>query len=134
MLRPHLLLADTPEALRLLVPIFSDQFELTCVSTLDSARAIFGNRLNLIVAGAHFDDCKLFDLLVARNNSPAAAIPFLCIRVLDGELDDTLYRSVVIATETLKASSFIDYSKWVRLHGRQNASERLLECALKLLG
>ena len=129
-----ILIADVPAAAVVLAGALGKQFTLQCRHTLPGAVASFADDIDLIICGAHFDDCKLFEMLEARNKATHARhIPFLCVRVLDGELDDTLYRSVVIATRTYQAADFIDYSRWVRLYGREGAAQHLCQLAAQLI-
>jgi hypothetical protein len=77
----------------------------------------------------------MFDLLrYAKADPGTRRIPFLCIRVIEGGLDDTLYQSVDIATKALGAAGFIDLLRWETKFGAEEAHQRLRNLVDELAG
>jgi hypothetical protein len=75
----------------------------------------------------------MFDLLRLSKANPATrAIPFICLRVVEGELDQTLYQSVDIASTALGAARFVDLFRLKRMCGKEEANKKLRDLVEKL--
>lgn len=95
-------------------------FELIPCTTLDTARtALRKQAIDLIIAGIHFDESRMFDLLRYVQADPATnAIPVLCVKVLDDQIASTFLQAAAIASQALGAHDFVDFSVTVRgTHG-----------------
>jgi CheY-like chemotaxis protein len=122
----RILLATTPASAAMLAEILGATHELILTTTLDHAHALLGNGIDVIACDSHFDDCRMFDLLrLAKSNPATRPIPFLCLRLVEGALDQTLYQSVSIASTALGAAGFIDMFDTIRKSGQRKAHEKL---------
>lgn len=107
--RKRILIATTSASAPLLAAILDDQYQLTFSQSIEHASSQMDEDLALIACDTHFDDCRMFDLLrISKSNPASRTIPFLCLRVVEGALDRTLYQSVDIASSALGAAAFID--------------------------
>lgn len=104
-------------------------FELVLCHTLEEARqALFGGGIDLIIAGIHFDESRMFNLLRYAQADPVTnGIPFLCLKILDDQIAPTFMQSVEIASRALGARDFIDFSEWRARLGDGEAFSRLRE-------
>jgi hypothetical protein len=122
----RILLAVTREHIPTLSKVLEQDFELIFCSSLDQASAMLDESINLITCDTHFDDCRMFDLLRLSKADPVTRkIPFLCLRVVEGELDQTLYQSVDIASTALGAARFVDLFHLKRQCGEEDAHTKL---------
>jgi hypothetical protein len=97
------------------------------------AARLLDHRFDVIVCGTHFDESKMFDLLrLAKSLPEVRATPFLCVRVLDGELDLSAFQGISIATRALGAAGFVDLNRWRREHGFDLAREKLRDLVFSL--
>lgn len=134
-IQPPVVVADTPEAFDRLQQSVTAPFRFVAAPTYASARQLIQPDTALVVCGCHFDDGHMYDLLRFMKARPELKdIPFLAIRILEGELDDTIYESVKIATRALGANGFIDLFRLQRQHGEAEANHRLTQRILALAG
>jgi hypothetical protein len=128
--KPHtpkrILIAVTPLSAPLISDILGADFELIFTDSIDHTRPLLDETIDLIACDTHFDDCRMFDLLRLVKAEPSTRpIPFLCLRVVEGALDQTLYQSVDIASSALGAAAFIDLFDLKRRSGDEQAHRRL---------
>ncbi|MDB5771462.1 MAG: hypothetical protein JWM42_1836 [Burkholderia sp.] len=101
-------------------------FELIMSDSVEHALSQLEQGIDLIACDTHFDDCRMFDLLRLSKANPATrSVPFLCLRVVEGALDQTLYQSVDIASNALGAAAFIDLFDLKQKCGEAQAHQRL---------
>lgn len=125
---PRILVADTPESVEVFRHTLTSSFDLAPASTFDAARAALEPRPALVVCGCHFDEDRMYDLLRLIKAAPALGnLPFLAVRCLEGELEDTLYESVKIAVRALGGNAFVDLPRWQRRWGEAEAAHRLTQ-------
>jgi hypothetical protein len=118
-----------------LAGILKARHELVFTTSLDQAQPLLNARIDLIACESHFDDCRMFDLLrLAKSNPLTRPIPFLCLRVVEGALDQTLYQSVSIASSALGGAGFFDLFHTIRKCGESRAHEKLNDLADQLAG
>lgn len=122
----HILIATAPTSTPLLASILERKYEFTFSESVEHARSYMGSGLALIACDTHFDDCRMFDLLrISKANPDTRPIPFLCLRVVEGALDKTLYQSVDIASSALGAAAFIDLFELKQKLGDEQAHLKL---------
>ena len=120
--------ADTDDAVDQLRRTLQGAWPLAPARTLEKARQAITADTPLILCGCHFDEGRMYDLLRwVRSQPQLQHIPFLTIRVLEGELDDTMYESVKIATGALGGDGFVDLMRWERMFGAAEAARRFAE-------
>jgi hypothetical protein len=127
---PHtpkrILIVLTPLSAPLLADILGADFELIFSNSIDHSQSLLEESVDLAACDTHFDDCRMFDLLRLVKAGPRTRpIPFLCLRVVEGALDQTLYQSVDIASSALGAAVFIDLFDLKRRSGEEQAQRRL---------
>jgi hypothetical protein len=124
--KKRILLAERPGAIDTASHALGSDFDLVLSTSLDHARQLLETPFDLIACGSHFDDCRMFDLLryckALPNTKP---IPFLCLRVTGGALDDTAYQGVDIASRAFGAIGFVDLFRWREMFGHDRAHEEL---------
>lgn len=122
----RILIAATPTSTSLLSNVLEGDFELIFSDSIEHARSQLDEGIDLIACDTHFDDCRMFDLLrLSKANPGTRPIPFLCLRVVEGALDQTLYQSVDIASSALGAAGFIDLFDLKQKCGDEQAHKRL---------
>jgi CheY-like chemotaxis protein len=122
----RILIAAAPASAQVLSSILESDFELIFTDSIEHAGSHLGAGIDLIACDTHFDDCRMFDLLRLSKANPATRpIPFVCLRVVEGALDQTLYQSVDIASSALGAAAFIDLFELKRKSGDEQAHKRL---------
>jgi hypothetical protein len=121
-----MLIAATHASAELLSNILEGDFEFIFTESVEQARGHLDDGIALIACDTHFDDCRMFDLLrLSKANPDTRAVPFLCLRVVEGALDQTLYQSVDIASTALGAAAFIDLFDLKQKSGEEQAYKRL---------
>ena len=131
--KPDVLVAEVPGVIPLVQEAWQDNFSLTFCTSTAEAEGLLEKRFDVIVCGTHFAESKMFDLLrMAKSKPNAQGVPFLCIRVLDGELDGTAFQSISIATCALGAAGFVDLNRWRREYGFDQAREKLRQLVLSM--
>jgi CheY-like chemotaxis protein len=122
-----LLVADLPEAALVLRQSLTAPFTVREAATLDDAKQLLAQEVpSLVVCGCHFDDGRMYDLLRhLKATARLSKVPYLAVRCLEGELDDSLYESVKIAVRALGGSGFVDLRRWQGRYGVAEANHRL---------
>jgi hypothetical protein len=124
--RLNVLVAEVPGVIPLVQEAWHDHFILTFCTSIVEAESLLERSFDVIVCGTHFAESKMFDLLrLAKAKSAAQNVPFLCVRVLDGELDSTAFQGISIAACALGAAGFVDLNRWRREYGIDHAREKL---------
>jgi CheY-like chemotaxis protein len=122
----RILVAATPQSTPLLTKILAADFELIFTDSVDHTQSLLDETVDVIACDTHFDDCRMFDLLrLAKADPRTRSIPFVCLRVVGGALDQTLYQSVDIASSALGAAAFIDLFELKRKSGDAQAHGKL---------
>lgn len=122
----RILIAATPTSAKLIANILETGFEFIFSESIEHAQTHLDEDIVLIVCDTHFDDCRMFDLLrISKANPDTRTIPFLCLRVVEGALDHTLYQSVDIASSALGAAGFIDLFDLKQKAGDEQAHKKL---------
>ncbi|QJW84278.1 hypothetical protein HK414_11985 [Ramlibacter terrae] len=125
--------ADDLAALEALRRALMAPFDLQPATTVQDAQRKLDETPDVVVCGCHFDDGGMYDLLRFMKATPRlAGIPFVAVRCLEGELDDTLYESVKIAVRALGGDAFVDLLRWQRKYGEAEAAHRLTDLVTRL--
>lgn len=123
-----IVLATQGEAVKVLQGSLAG-LSLATATTFEQARRLLDAHTPLVLCDCHFDDGRMYDLLRWMKASPSlATVPFLAVRLRQGELDDAMYESVKIATRALGADGFVDLHRWQLRHGKAEAAQRLVRC------
>ena len=123
---PPIVVADEDAAMRLLRQHLPAGFHLAQASTLDGAKALVQAETPLVLCGCHFDDGRMYDLLRwMRASPPLKHVPFLALRLHEGQLDDAMYESLKIAVDAVGGDGFVDLYRWQLRYGHKAAGERL---------
>jgi CheY-like chemotaxis protein len=129
----RILIAVTPSSTPLLSQILGSTFELIFSTSLHHAQAQLNEGVDLVACDIHFDDCRMFDLLRLSKANPATRqIPFLCLKVVEGVLDQALYQSVDIASSALGAAGFVDLFQLKQDGGDEQAHKNLIRIIRQL--
>lgn len=131
----RVVVADTPSSTALIRHTLPPSLDLVCVSDMKSAReALQQQAPDLVICGCHFEEGRMYDLLRLMKAAPELEqVPFVAIRCVAGELEDTLYESVKIAVRALGGNVFVDYLRWQRKYGEAEAGHRLTRLVQQLL-
>lgn len=130
----QVLVADDPASFAAFRDALTTPFALLPVGTLAQAMQALQPPPALVVCGCHFAEGGMYDLLRHMKAAPAlAGVPFMAIRCLEGELDDTLYESVKIAVRALGGNAFVDLLRWQRKYGAAEANHRLTQLVTRLV-
>lgn len=133
--KPKLLIAEVPHVIPVVEDAWGGYFDLTYCTTLYEALRLLREPFDVIVCGTHFADSHMFDLLRHAKATPQSRdTPFLCIRVLDGELDASAFQSISMATKALAAAGFVDLNRWRREFGFEEARAKLRQLVFDLAG
>jgi len=123
---PRVLVADNVEAIAAFRRALTSPFEVVPATRLAEAQAALLDPPSVVVCGCHFDEGHMYDLLRhMKATRHLKGIPFVAVRVMEGELDDPLYESVKIAVRALGGNAFVDLLRWQRKHGLAEANHRL---------
>lgn len=129
----NILVAEVPGVIPLVQEAWSDHFQLTFCCSMQEAERLLAMHFDVIVCGTHFAESKMFDLLRHAKASPASCeTPILCVRVLDGELDNSAFQGISLAAAALGAAAFVDLNRWRREYGFDVARERLRDLVSSL--
>ena len=121
-----IVVADNPDGLREFRRALSTTLAMVPVSTMEEAKRALTKAPMLVVCGCHFDEGRMYDLLRHLKATPHLEnVPFMAMRCVEGELDDTLYESVKIAVRALGGNAFVDLLRWQGKYGEAEASHRL---------
>jgi hypothetical protein len=107
----EILVADSPEGQKRVREALQDRYQLDFVSTLAEAKRHLcletHKGLDMIIAGVHFDDSRMFDLLeFVRSVDHFDSLPFLAIQVKPAIGDDM--ESIKRTTQLLGASGYLE--------------------------
>jgi CheY-like chemotaxis protein len=128
------LAADRPEGIDTLQNILKTGVDLLSATTLEAAVQGLQQPVDLIVCGVHFDDSRMFDLLIhVRADRRTRDTPFLIFRDLESELDTVFFKSMEIASKALGAAGFIDLHTLKRKHGVADADRQFRELIFTLM-
>ncbi|MEC4723757.1 hypothetical protein RY831_32045 [Noviherbaspirillum sp. CPCC 100848] len=131
--KPNVLVAEVPEVVPIVQEAWGECFALTFCTSMQEATNRLNDGFDVIVCGTHFAESKMFDLLrLAKSLPEVQTVPFLCVRVLDGELDNTAFQGISIACCALGAAGFIDLNRWRRELGFIQAREKLRDLVFML--
>lgn len=129
----HVLVADVPEGLAVFREALGRRAEFTHAATVAQALDGAQRGTHLIACGAHFDDCRMFELVEqVKSAEDTRAIPVLCFRAIEGSLPPALLRATRSAALAVGAAEFIDVFDIAARHGRDHALRLLAEHALVL--
>lgn len=125
----RILVAENPEAIPIMEEVLGDRFKVEFCTTLGDAESRLDQKIGLIVCGMHFHDGHMYDLLkLAKSLPQIAPIPFLCVRLLRGELRDEAIEAVQATVRRLGGDGFVDYFRWSRFLGDEYAKAKLRIC------
>jgi len=128
-----LLIADDLAAIDAFRLALVAPFSLLPCTTVQQAHRALEEAPDVVVCGCHFDEGGMYDLLRFMKAAPRLAhVPFVAVRCLEGELDDTLYEGVRIAVRALGGDAFVDLLRWQRQDGAAQAAHRLTELLARL--
>ncbi|MEC4723826.1 hypothetical protein RY831_32430 [Noviherbaspirillum sp. CPCC 100848] len=131
--KPNVLVAEVPGVIPIVQEAWGECFALNFCTSMHEATKRLDDGADVIVCGTHFDESSMFDLLrLAKSLPRVRAVPFLCVRVLDGELDNTAFQGISIACCALGAAGFVDLNRWRREHGFVQAREMLRDLVFTL--
>jgi hypothetical protein len=110
----RILIAIRPDDTGMMTDALGAEFDPVVCFSLADACARLDPGIDLIACGLHFDDGKMFEFLKYVKADPATRpIPFFCVKGAGGPLSRAIYQSIVISTETLGASGFVDLSELI---------------------
>ena len=123
-----ILIADTREGDRRISQILAGH-ELMFVRTLaDARRMLQHEQFALVLAGVHFDDSRMFDLLRGLRGS---APPVVCMRSHEFASPAITIEGLEIAAKALGCSLFLDLTWYADDPAGNGAVRQLLEALLK---
>lgn len=126
MTKPRVLAACPLAGTRTLKGILVDHVELVFVNTLAGARDVLLANVDIaaVICSVHFDESRMYSLLeYAHRTFPD--LPFICVRVLGGEISRMSGDAIALASETLGARAYVDFAASLANDGRE-AAEHLL--------
>jgi CheY-like chemotaxis protein len=130
----RLLVAVKPRSHDTMSRALTPGYSFTLCSSLVTAQWLLNQDFDLIVCGMNFDDSRMFDLLRYVRNHPATrSTPFLCLKLAEGMLQTSVFKSVEKAARLLGADDFIDFARWRREFGDEQAYERLRDLMNRFL-
>jgi hypothetical protein len=116
-MKVRLLTATAQPGYPVLRQLFEQEADLVFVFTLEEAmRELAAGGYDLIVCTIHFDESRMFDL-ERQARALAPSVPFVCCRLLDSILRESMLESMRFAVSTL-GGDFIDRQE---LHRRLGA-------------
>jgi len=106
----HTILVAAPEESRQRVHKTLDgHFRLIIVTSMTEACHALSDDVDAILCSVSFDDQRMFELLrFAKDNPRTRAIPFLCIKSMEGLLAPNLVQGIEMASRALGAYGLID--------------------------
>jgi hypothetical protein len=133
-LKRKILIADRPQGIETLHNVLGDSVELIAASSIDAAIRALAKPIDLVICGLHFDDSRMFDLLIyAHGNSHTCRIPFLIFRDLELELDRIIFKSLEISAKSLGAAGFVDLFTLKKETGISSADEKFRQIIFSLI-
>lgn len=131
--KPKILVAEVASVIPVVEVAWRDSFALTYCTTMHDAERLLLKHFDVIVCGTHFAESQMFNLLRRAKTIPQSChTPFLCVRVLDGELESTAFQSISIATRALGAAGFVDLNRWRRELGFDKARSQFRQLVFDL--
>lgn len=131
--KPKVLVAEVSSVIPVVEAAWRDSFALTYCITMHDAERLLLEDFDVIVCGTHFAESQMFSLLRRAKTVPKSRhTPFLCVRVLDGELDSNAFQSISIAVQALDAAGFVDLNRWRRELGFDEARALLKQLVFEL--
>ena len=126
---PTVLLADTPEGLRQLVPVLDGLAEVVAAETyqeaLDRCEEITPDA---ILVGYHFDDLRPYRLIQQlQDEACARGVTIILVRALALALSGSDTQDIRDAYRKLGADDFIDFFAERKRYGEERAAARLRE-------
>ncbi|WP_147376929.1 hypothetical protein [Noviherbaspirillum saxi] len=110
--RKTILAAVRPLGVERLTNVLSPEFRLVFCHSLAAVQDQIRSDIDAIVCGTNFDESRMFELLqTLKSDIRYSAIPFVCVRVLDGVLHEATYASVRKACILMGASAFYDLAQ-----------------------
>lgn len=114
-----------------------DAYRLVFCHTMEAAKAALDEGADMVVAGVHFDDGAVFDLLQhVRSSKVYGRLPFFVM--LDTSRRYSYSRAIVhgmrSASKALGASGFTDVGGMIEKFGREEAVKMLRKGIDDLLG
>lgn len=124
----ELVFCGVPEGVAEMERLFADSCRLLNCLKLTEAKACISPETAVIVCGTQFDDGAMFDLLRHVKADPhLGRIPFLCVRIAGGSLEEALFKSVEMSAAALGAAGFIDLFRWRREFGADQTDRKYKE-------
>lgn len=110
---PELVFCGVPEGVAEMERLFAESYCLVTCLKMRSATSRITSGTSVIICGTQFDDGAMFDLLRYAKAIPhLRPIPFLCVRIAGGRLEEALFESVAMSSMALGAVGFIDLFRW----------------------
>lgn len=105
----HILVADTPEAVVSLKIILKGH-DLVIVHKMEAALdKLQKEKFDLIIAGIHFDESQMFELMVhVQASSNNAESPIICFSARDTEMTRVIHQSIDTACKAAGAWMYLD--------------------------
>lgn len=130
--RKLILLADVPDGTDHLKRILSPTFDLVMVHSLTAATRLIANvDFDGIVAGIHFDDSRMMDLLrMVRAEPRYADKSFVIVRVLPTTLNSEVESNAKQMTTVLGAADYITVEDVAGTHDTDQAIAQRVAAAL----
>lgn len=133
--RRRVLAADTPEGIATMRKILEPMLEVVPASSMADALELLEGKVDLMVCGIHFEDCRMIDLLrLAKADPLSRDKPILCYRDHASELPTTIFQSLSISCKALGAADFVDLHALKQEVGVMSADARFLAIVLRHLG
>ncbi len=107
--RSLILVADVPEGAEHIKRLLSTTHDLVMVHNLTAASRLVENvDFDGVIAGIHFDDCRMMELLkVVRKEPRYARRPFVVVRILPTELHPDMETNAKTMASVLGASGYV---------------------------
>ncbi|MEC4723581.1 hypothetical protein RY831_31055 [Noviherbaspirillum sp. CPCC 100848] len=126
--RKKLLIAVREEDMPLARAVLGFDFDVVCCHTIEAAKRMLGEGIDVVVSGVHFDSGAVFELLQhVRSSSMHGKLPFFVL--LDSghrySYSPAIIHGLKTAAKALKATEFIDLAALVEQFGRKEAVEIL---------
>jgi hypothetical protein len=121
-----LVVADEGQVAGLLRKHLPQHFQVAHAPQLEGVKALVNADTPLVLCECQFDDGRMYDLLRwMKASAQLRDVPFLALRLQEGQLDDAIYESVKIAVDAVGGDGFIDLFRWQVRYGEKAAIERL---------
>jgi len=122
----RVLAAVSPGSFPLVSQALGDNFDIVFCTSLATAETLLDESIDIIIGGVHFDECRMFKLLrLCKSSDRVKEIAFVCIKFLEGELEEHAYEAVDIASKALGGDGFIDLYQSKKKLGENQAHNKL---------